>query len=157
RASTMSTLGHGRAEKDAASGAVQWRRGDAPNAALRLSPTLAAANGQRMKPQAASATVNARAKPHATARRMLSRSPFEPRSALGSVDPYREPASKATRGRNTKGDRGPRGRGRNGKARGCDPRDPPKLDLAERQFGRLPDCATLLHLSVRSPLCGRKA
>ena len=92
----MRTLGHGKAEKDAASGALQWRRGEAPNAALRLSPTFAADNGQRMKPHAASATINARAKPHATARRMLSKSPFGLRRATGWADLYREPASKAT-------------------------------------------------------------
>ena len=72
----MRTFGHGKAEKDAAWGALQWRRGEAPNAALRLSPTFIADNGQRMKPHAASATINARAKPHATARRMVSTSPF---------------------------------------------------------------------------------
>src|SRR4029077_11682723 len=72
----MRTLGHGKAEKEAVSGALQWSRGEAPNAALRLSPTFAADNGQRTKPQAASATINARANPHATARRMLSKSPY---------------------------------------------------------------------------------
>ena len=56
----MRTLGHGKAEKEAVSGALQWSRGEAPNAALRLSPTFAADNGQRTKPQAASATINAR-------------------------------------------------------------------------------------------------
>ena len=67
----MCTLGRGRAEKEAASGALQWSRGEAPNAALRLSPTFVADKGQRMKPHAVSATIKARAKPHATARRML--------------------------------------------------------------------------------------
>ena len=67
----MRTLGHGNAEKEAACGALQWRRGEAPNAALRLSPTFAADIGQRTKPHAASATINARAKPHARAWRML--------------------------------------------------------------------------------------
>ncbi len=75
----MRTLGHGNAEKVAAWGAVQWRRGEAPNAALRLSPTFTADKGQRMKPHAASATTNARTEPHAKGRRMLSRSPFAAR------------------------------------------------------------------------------
>ena len=93
----MRTLGHGKTEKEAVWGALQWRRGEAPNAALRLSPTFAADNGQRMKPHAVSATIKARAKPHATGRRMLSKSPFKPRRATGWADSYREPASKATR------------------------------------------------------------
>ena len=67
----MRTLGLGKAENEAARGALQWSRGEAPNAALRLSPTFVADNGQRMKPHAASATIHARAKPHALARRML--------------------------------------------------------------------------------------
>src|ERR1700722_207139 len=93
----MRTLGHGKAEKEAACGALQWRRGEAPNAALRLSPTFVADKGQRMKPHAASATINARARPHATSRRMLSNSPFEPRRATRCADSYSEPASKATK------------------------------------------------------------
>src|SRR6516225_2341491 len=72
----MRTVGHGRAVKDAASGALQWRRGDAPNAALRLAPTLAADNGQRTRPHA-KAPINARVRPHATPRRMLSQTPSE--------------------------------------------------------------------------------
>src|SRR5579864_2595697 len=78
RALTMRTLGHGKATKNAASGALQWRRGEGPNAALRLSPTFAAASGQRTNPQPMSATINARAEPHATARRMVSRPPLFP-------------------------------------------------------------------------------
>jgi hypothetical protein len=72
----MCTLGRGKMEKEAVSGALQWSRGEAPNAALRLSPAFAADNGQRMKPHTVSATIKARAKPHATARRMLSKSPL---------------------------------------------------------------------------------
>src|SRR3984957_14007056 len=111
----MRTLGQGRAEKDASRGALQWRRGEAPNAALRLSPTFAADNGQRMKPHAASATINARATPHAMARRMLTKSPFEPRRTTGYADSYRERASKATRREisiETKGARGDDGTAR---------------------------------------------
>ena len=78
RASAIQTFGHGKAAKDAARGALQWRRGEAPNAALRLSPTLIAVSGQRTNPQPMSATINARAKPHATTRRMVSKSPLSP-------------------------------------------------------------------------------
>src|SRR5277367_5647567 len=93
----MRTLGRGKAEKDAAWGALQWRRGEGPNAALRLSPTFAADNDQRTKPHAASATINARAKPHATARRMLSKSPYQASTNTWMRRfSYREPASKAT-------------------------------------------------------------
>src|ERR1700689_4847059 len=83
----MRTLGRGKMEKEAVSGALQWSRGEAPNAALRLSPTFAADNGQRMKPHAVSATIKARAKPHATARRMLSKSPLGPSDRMGRFIP----------------------------------------------------------------------
>ena len=92
----MRTLGRGRTEKEAVLGALQWSRGEAPNAALRLSPTFVAVNGQRMKPHAASATIKARAKPHATARRMLSKSPLGSGERPNEANSYREPASKAT-------------------------------------------------------------
>ena len=61
----------GKAEKVAARGAPQCSRGQAPSAALRLSPTFRADNGQRMKPQAASVMTNVRTEPHAKRRRML--------------------------------------------------------------------------------------
>src|ERR1700735_2275275 len=86
----MCTLGQGRAEKDASRGALQWRRGEAPNAGLRLSPTFAADNGQRMKPHAVSATIKARAKPQATARRMLSKSPLGRSDRMGRFIPRTE-------------------------------------------------------------------
>jgi hypothetical protein len=109
---------------------------------LRLSPTFVADNGQRMKPHAASATINARARPHATGRRMLSNSPFEPRRATGCADSYREPASKATKqgdkALKINADDGRSGRGRNGEARGDD-LPIPMSDLAERQSGCLLD------------------
>ena len=93
----MRTLGHGNAEKVAALGALQWRRGEAPNAALRLSPTFAADNGQRMKPHAASATINARAKPHATGRRMLPIVSFRASASNRDAPTHsRVPASEAT-------------------------------------------------------------
>src|SRR6202035_5158621 len=86
----MRTLGRGKMEKEAVSGALQWSRGEAPNAALRLSPTFAAVNGQRMNPHAVSATIKARAEPHATARRMLSKSPLgsgeRPNGAIHTVN-----------------------------------------------------------------------
>ena len=58
RASTMRTLGQGRTEKVAACGALQCRRGEAPKAAFKLSPTFAADNGQRANPHAASARID---------------------------------------------------------------------------------------------------
>src|ERR1700760_3660846 len=79
----MRTLGHGKKEKDAALGALQCNRGEAPNAALRLAPTFAADSGQRTKLHAASATINARARPHAVTRRILSSPPFDSRLAAG--------------------------------------------------------------------------
>src|ERR1700722_6427890 len=81
----MRTLGRGKREKEAVSGAFQWSRGEAPKAALRLSPTFAAVNGQRMKPHAVSATIKARAKPHATAWRMLSKSPLGPERPMRPI------------------------------------------------------------------------
>src|ERR1700734_1179383 len=86
----MRTLGRGKMEKEAVSGALQWSRGEAPNAALRLSPTFAAVNGQRMTPHAVSATIKARAKPHATARRMLSKSPLGLSDRMGRFIPRTE-------------------------------------------------------------------
>ena len=92
RASTMRRLGQGRTENVAACGALQCRRGEAPKAAFRLSPTLAADNGQRINPIAASARINATAQPNATARRMLCTPPCRPRRATGRAvgDSYRE-------------------------------------------------------------------
>ena len=83
RASTMRRLGQGRAEKVAACGALQCRRGEAPKAAFKLSPTLAADNGQRANPHAASARMDATAQPHATARRMLGTPPSTPSPTIG--------------------------------------------------------------------------
>src|ERR1700733_6309931 len=151
----MRTLGQGRAEKDASRGALQWRRGEAPNAALRLSPTFAADNGQRMKPHAASATINARATPHAMARRMLTKSPFEPRRTTGYADSYRERARRqgAEISIETKGARGEDGTTRLAAVIWRSP----KPDLSEKQSGCLLDRAAPLHVSVKSALCGRKA
>src|SRR5271166_7165737 len=79
----MRRLGQGRTEKVAAWGALQCRRGDAPKAAFKLSPTFAADNGQRANPHAASARIDAAAQPHATARRMLRTSPSAPLRTTG--------------------------------------------------------------------------
>ena len=93
----MRRLGHGKAVKDAARGALQCRRGEAPKAALRLSPTFTADNGQRTKPHAPSAAISARAEPHATARRMFSTSPYPaPANRPERAVSYRVPASKTT-------------------------------------------------------------
>ncbi len=75
RASIRWRLGQGSAEKLADPGPRQCRRGKAPNAALRLSPTFGADSGQRVNPHNPSAAINAAAQPNATARRMCSASP----------------------------------------------------------------------------------
>src|SRR5271170_2664475 len=95
----MRRQGQGNAEKVAACGALQRRRGEAPKAALRLSPTFAADNGQRANPHAASAKINATAEPHATARRMLltSPSPRRRRTARAAKDSRRQKNSRRKR------------------------------------------------------------
>ena len=123
----MRTLGQGKAEKDAVWGALQWRRGEAPNAALRLSPTFAADNGQRIKPHAVSAAINARAKPHATARRMLSKSPYQASTNNWMRRSYREPPSKATSAEISIETKGARGADGNAEACGAVWRSPSRI------------------------------
>src|ERR1700722_17381190 len=141
----MRTLGRGKTEKEAVSGALQWRRGEAPNAVLSLAPTFAADNGQLMKPHAVSATIKARAKPHATARRMLSKSPLDPSDRMGRFIPRTEARrQRAERSMRTMGPRRermslPRGGGL----------AIPRPHLAKRQSAFVVDWSPPRHVSVR--------
>src|SRR3984957_5559034 len=149
----MRTLGRGKREKEAVSGAFQWSRGEAPKAALRLSPTFAAVNGQRMKPHAVSATIKARAKPHATARRMLSKSPLGPERPMR---PIHSANRQARRPRDEKPMRTMAPEARTGELasrRGLAIPMPPRV---VRQSAFVADGSPLLHVSVRVRLCGQK-
>src|SRR5271170_1785552 len=141
----MRTLGRGKMEKEAVSGALQWSRGEAPNAALRLSPAFAADNGQRMKPHAVSATIKARAKPHATARRMLSKSPLGPKRPNGPIHSANRQARRQHAERSMR-QFTPEAR-TDELASGGDPAIP-RPHLAERQSSFVVDWATLLQVSV---------
>src|ERR1700722_78069 len=142
----MRTLGRGKTEKEAVSGALQWSRGEAPNAALRLSPTFAADNGQRMKPHAVSVTINARAKPHAAAPRMLSKSPLGPSDRMGRFIPRTE----ATRQRAESSMQTMAPEARTDElASGAAVSAIPRPHLAKRQSAYVADWSPLCHVSVR--------